>query len=70
MGSGIGEADRRQLLALLTARHADAPLVAVDGPAQWVQPGVFCLVSYLERMASGNLRAPVFKGLVDAGGGR
>lgn len=68
VGSGIGEADRRRLLSLLSARHADAPLVAAAGPAQWVTPGVFCVVSYLERVASGNLRAPVFRGLVEEDG--
>ena len=47
---------------------ADAPLIDTGMRGAWVQPGIFCKVSYLERTDSGNLRAPVFKGLVSGGG--
>ena len=64
VGSGIGETQRRELRELLFARAADAPLIETGMTGCWVQPGIFCTVSYLERTNSGNLRAPVFKGLV------
>ena len=46
-------------------RELDAPIVdclGLDGT--WVEPTVFCTVSYLERSETG-LRAPVFEGLVE-----
>jgi DNA ligase D-like protein (predicted ligase) len=67
VGSGIGEAARAQLRELLSSRPAAAPLIDAGIPGEWVQPGIYCTVSYLERTASGNLRAPVFKGLVTEG---
>lgn len=67
VGSGIGEAARRQLRELLFSQRADAPLIDAGIQGAWVQPGIYCTVSYLERTASGNLRAPVFKGLVTGG---
>jgi hypothetical protein len=42
--------------------------VATAEIGHWVEPELFCTVSYLERTPDGNLRAPVFEGLVgDAG---
>jgi len=67
VGSGIGEAARRQLRALLSKHAADRPLIDAGIDGAWVRPGIYCLVTYLERTASGNLRAPVFKGLVAGG---
>ncbi|MFT4514327.1 MAG: DNA ligase D-like protein (predicted ligase) [Planctomycetota bacterium] len=64
VGSGIGEAQRRELRELLFSRAADEPLIDAGMTGCWVQPGIFCTVSYLERTSGGNLRAPVFKGLV------
>jgi bifunctional non-homologous end joining protein LigD len=34
-------------------------------PGNWVEPGLYCTVTYHERTKSGQLRAPVFKELVD-----
>lgn len=67
VGSGIGEAQKRELRELLFARRADQPLIDPGFSGCWVEPGIFCTVSYLERTNSGNLRAPVFKGLVAGG---
>ena len=64
VGSGIGQAEREQLRELLFARTAAAPLIEVDLPGAWVEPGIYCTVSFLERTTAGNLRAPVFRGLV------
>jgi ATP dependent DNA ligase C terminal region len=30
----------------------------------WVEPGLFCRVSYYEITPNGELRAPVFEGLI------
>jgi hypothetical protein len=30
----------------------------------WVEPGVYCTISYMERTDGGMLRAPVFKELI------
>lgn len=68
VGSGISGAQRAELRQLLLAQPADAPLIDTGMRGAWVQPGIFCKVSYLERTDSGNLRAPVFKGLVSGGG--
>jgi DNA ligase D-like protein (predicted ligase) len=64
VGSGIGEAQRRELRALLAARAAPTPLIDPGMPGVWVEPGIYCVVSYLERTVNGNLRAPVYRGLV------
>lgn len=64
VGSGIGEDERKKLRALLSARRAARPLIDPGMPGEWVEPGIYCLVSYLERTANGNLRAPVYRGLV------
>lgn len=64
VGSGIGEDERQQLRALLSSRRTAKPLIDAGMPGHWVEPGIYCRVSYLERTASGNLRAPVYRGLV------
>ncbi len=69
VGSGIGERDREALRERLFARPAPRPIVDAGMPGRWVEPGVYCRVDYLERTANGNLRAPVFVGLVDGGQG-
>ena len=65
VGSGIGERRRQQLLEALRTRVSDAPIVACDEPGIWVEPGLFCTVTYLELTSGGHLRAPVFDELVD-----
>lgn len=68
VGSGIGEAERRELRALLAARRAARPLVDPGMKGVWVEPGLYCTVSFLEWTAGGALRAPVFVGLASGGG--
>src|SRR5690606_35210590 len=68
VGSGISEGQRRELRALLLARPASEPLIDAGMTGCWVQPGIFCTVSYLERTSNGNLRPPVFKGLHSGAG--
>lgn len=67
VGSGIGAAERRELRSRLFAQRVARPVVDVDLPGVWVAPTAFCTVNFLERTASGALRAPVFVALVDEG---
>jgi DNA ligase D-like protein (predicted ligase) len=60
VGSGLSVADRERLWPLLQARRRSTPWLAADVPGIWVEPGLYCQVSFLERTASGSLRAPVF----------
>jgi DNA ligase D-like protein (predicted ligase) len=67
VGSGLTAAHKQALRPLLFARRVASPLVATAVSGRWVKPELFCKVSFVERTAGGNLRAPVFLGLVDAG---
>lgn len=67
VGSGLTVAQRAELRRLLTARRASRPLVDPGMAGQWVEPGLYCTVRFLERTESGSLRAPVFVGLVPEG---
>lgn len=60
VGSGLTEAMRARMRELFEARRTDAPWIACDVEGDWIEPGLFCTVSYLERTNDGNLRAPVF----------
>ena len=65
VGSGLDQATKAALRPQLFARRATLPLVETALQGVWVQPGLFCRVSFLERTAGGALRAPVFLGMVD-----
>ena len=65
VGSGIDDATKRSLRRQLFARRTKRPLIDAGIAGAWVEPGLFCRVSYLERTESGSLRAPVFLGMVD-----
>lgn len=67
VGSGLDDAAKRALRPRLFARRTERPLVATALDGVWVEPGLFCRVSYLERTANGSLRAPVFLGMADEG---
>lgn len=67
VGSGLTVAQRAELRRLLAARRAAQPLVDPGMSGQWVEPGLYCTVRFLERTESGSLRAPVFVGLVPEG---
>jgi bifunctional non-homologous end joining protein LigD len=68
VGGGISRALHDVIWNRLRAAPADGPLVDPRGAsdARWVEPVLYCRVAYLERTKDGNLRAPVFQGLVDA----
>jgi len=63
VGSGLTDALRAELQALCRARPRAQPFVPSGEEAQWVEPGLYCTVSFLERTTNG-LRAPVFVELV------
>ena len=65
VGSGIDAALRARLNGLLRARLRPEPLVPCGVEGLWVEPGLYCTVSYAERTPAGNLRAPVFTELIE-----
>jgi len=64
VGSGLTDALRAELEALCRARPRGSPFVPCDDDGAWVEPGLYCSVSYLERTENG-LRAPVFVELLE-----
>jgi DNA ligase D-like protein (predicted ligase) len=71
VGSGWSEAKRKELNAKLRGRLRTESLLPTAGipsaaAALWVEPELYCEVSYLERTSHGELRAPVFERLVRA----
>ncbi len=64
VGSGLSEALTAELERLLPARERRTPVIDCGMPGRWVEPGLYCAVSYLERTSTGNLRAPVFLELI------
>jgi ATP-dependent DNA ligase len=65
VGSGLNERMRRDLLLRLKTLHQPHPVVPCDVKGVWLKPGSFCKVTYLEVTSAGQLRAPVFEGLIE-----
>jgi len=63
VGSGLQDVQRERLLAELRARGRPSPLVPCPERAVWVEPGIYCLVRYLELTREGHLRGPSLRGL-------
>ena len=63
VGSGFDDETRARLNQLLRARPRAEPLIPCTFEGCFVEPGLFCVVSYLERTHGGMLRAPVFESL-------
>lgn len=64
VGSGLDEALTAELERLLPSRERRTPVIDCGMAGRWVEPGLYCAVSYLERTSAGNLRAPVFLELI------
>ncbi|MEM7164807.1 MAG: non-homologous end-joining DNA ligase [Planctomycetota bacterium] len=64
VGSGLDGEIRAQLTPALADLHRDEPLVPNAHDAQWIDPGLYCIVHFLEHTTGGDLRAPVFKELI------
>lgn len=66
VGGGFTEEVRERINRLLRLRPRDTPLVSCLERARWVEPGLYCAVSFAELTSAGLLRAPVFEGLLEA----
>jgi bifunctional non-homologous end joining protein LigD len=66
VGGGFTDAARAEMNALLREHPRQRPLVKCPERGTWVEPGLYCTVSYAELTAAGMLRAPVFEGLIEA----
>lgn len=66
VGSGLTDALRTRLRELCRARARAEPFVPCAEEGRWVEPGLYCTVSFLERTRNG-LRAPVFVELLEEG---
>ncbi len=60
VGSGFTVTKKAEVFGILQRHRRAEPWLEVGMSGCWVEPGLYCSVSYLERMASGSLRAPVF----------
>lgn len=65
VGSGFPDKLRRRLNQLLWSRLRSKPLVPCRIKGKWVEPGLYCRVSCMERTSGGELRAPVFEELIE-----
>jgi bifunctional non-homologous end joining protein LigD len=65
VGGGFTEAVRDRINKRLRLRPRGTPLVPCPERARWVEPGLYCAVSYAELTTAGMLRAPVFEGLLE-----
>ena len=65
VGSGLTEAHRAALLAQLPSIEREKPVIPCRHSARWVEPVLFCDVSYLETTGSGDLRSPVLSSWID-----
>jgi bifunctional non-homologous end joining protein LigD len=66
VGGGFTEAVRSRINVLLREHPRGSPLVACPERGTWVEPGLYCALSYAEITEAGVLRAPVFEGLIEA----
>lgn len=64
VGSGWTESQAEDLHRLFAEHHTEHPWLETGMEATWLEPGLYCLVSYGERTRSGRLRAPVFLALL------
>ena len=65
VGSGFSADLRKRLNHMLWTRLQARPLVPCKLKGKWIKPGLYCRVSCMERTARGDLRAPVFKELIE-----
>lgn len=65
VGSGLTDELRGDLLRRLREIACDRPIVPTGLAGKWVEPRIFCSVSFLEWTSHGELRAPVFRALIE-----
>jgi len=66
VGGGFTQAARDQMNVLLREYPRTTPLVPCTERGEWIEPGLYCDISYAEVTDAGLLRAPVFEGLIEA----
>jgi ATP-dependent DNA ligase len=66
VGTGLTAAMHARLRQLLLARVCARPLIDAGMSGRWIEPGLYCSVSFLEWTASGSLRGPVFLELIES----
>jgi ATP-dependent DNA ligase len=66
VGSGINDQVHDELRRWLWSHLRSRPVVPCSDKGKWVEPGLICRVSCLERSARGDLRAPVFEELLES----
>ncbi len=66
VGGGFTEVMKNRVHDLLRQSPRETPLVSCPEKGRWVEPRIYCEVSYAELTEAGLLRAPVFEGLVEA----
>lgn len=65
VGSGFPQKLRDRLNQLLWSRLKPKPLVPCKIKGKWIEPGLYCRVSCMERTENGEFRAPVFEELIE-----
>ena len=65
VGTGINQSLRAELNDRLWTTLQDRPVIPCRQPGRWVEPTLYCQVSYLEWTTNGELRDPVFEKLVE-----
>jgi DNA ligase D-like protein (predicted ligase) len=60
VGTGFDWSQRDKLNKLLWSRLRPKPLVPCKLKGKWIEPGLYCRVSCMERTEKGEFRAPVF----------
>lgn len=65
VGGGFTENLRARINVLLQERPRRTPLVPCLEKARWIEPGLYCEVSFAELTSAGLLRAPVFERLIE-----
>jgi DNA ligase D-like protein (predicted ligase) len=65
VGTGIDQSMRHRLNKRLWNSLVDHPLVDCPETACWVEPGIYCAVSFNELTDAGVLRAPVLEQLIE-----
>ena len=66
VGSGIDDQLHGKLLAQLQSLRRSTPAIPSDINGLWVEPKLYCRVQYDQLLDSGNLRSPVFEGLISS----
>lgn len=66
VGGGFTESLRERLNGLLRERPRSSPLVPCPEKGRWIEPGLYCAVSFTELTSQGLMRSPVFETLIEA----